>query len=151
MRKTICQSGPSAGVIGPCLHFSRPAEGDPLPVCASNQHLVRAYYVQAYARCQSWSCPRSLSCWRSAASHGQTNRLPVLQLMTNWPSVTVTRSATKRQVSCHTCTSLPSEVPRRPGLRQVPASLLRTHSPGRTCVCFSLPCARLDADTITRH
>lgn len=46
------------GYLRSCLDFSRPA-GDSLPVCASSQHLLWAYNVQAYPWCQSWFCSSS--------------------------------------------------------------------------------------------
>lgn len=49
--------------------------------------LTRAYRVGACAPCQSPTHPQSLSCGHPAASHGQVNGLPCLQLRTNWPSL----------------------------------------------------------------
>lgn len=90
LRQPVFQSGPSAGVNQTLSVFFQPAEGDSLPICASS-HLLRAYYVRAMLGVKRGPVPaHSAAGTQQPAMAGPTG-YPVLQLMTNRPSLRLPR------------------------------------------------------------
>lgn len=119
LRQPVFQSGPSAGINQTLSVFFQPAKGDSLPICASS-HLLRAYYVWAMLGVKRGPVPaHSAAGTQQPAMAGPTG-YPVLQLMTNRPSLRLPRVRPSGR-SLPTPVTASVRVPRRPSVSLPPS------------------------------
>lgn len=119
LRQPVFQSGPSAGINQTLSVFFQPAEGDSLPICASS-HLLRAYYVRAMLGVKRGPVPAHSAAGTQQPARAGPTGYPVLQLMTNRPSLRLPRVRPSSR-SPPTPVTASVRVPRRPSV-SVPCS-----------------------------